>query len=150
MTEFVYMNFNSYKVVIHLSNGLPLIVTQNNGVKGKFFAKHAAPNGPLTPVEASKVMKSAIIFTVADVAEQPAAVVIPEVKSTPVVAPVVVPETYPVVVEEPIAEVESEVEPTEEAEAETPLEEAPPIDEEITPVPEQKLSFKPKGKKFKK
>jgi hypothetical protein len=145
MSKFAYMNFNPYTVLIHLNNGIPLAVPQNNGVKGEFFAKFAVPVGPLTEVHADRVIKSHIIRTIEEGEDvQPIKVV----REKAVVAPVVMENTAPVREPAP-APVELPVEPVEEeddfSDGTAPVREPEPhpvpVEEPVAEVVAEKKQF---------
>lgn len=60
-TTFVYMNLNSYPVVISGPYGGPLTVPRNKAVKGDYFARFAQPSGSLAMINERLVAPAAII-----------------------------------------------------------------------------------------
>lgn len=60
-TKFVFMNLNIYSVQITTEAGVPLAVPRNKAVKGDYFSRFSAPNGPLSMVHEDRVAVEAII-----------------------------------------------------------------------------------------
>lgn len=61
-SQFVFMNLNTYNVTVNTERGVPLTIPLNKAVDGDFFVRWAAPNGPLSMVQRSKVTAEAIIY----------------------------------------------------------------------------------------
>ncbi len=153
-TKFVFMNLNLYAVQITTEAGVPLAVPRNKAVKGDFFSRFSAPNGPLSMVHEDRVATEAIIHVAEPRNEitavewgKRAAADDPILTTLP--APAVVEATPPVITEttsnepvvettEVVEEVEGEKSPEQEGgEDETktvpPTEEAPKVEEATAP-----------------